>query len=171
MTKQLGVVLGLSLVFTAGYVLVRDGVQPSFGLPKAQAFEAPTLSGATTGPQAYPNQVVLVNFWATYCAPCVDEMPSLEQIWQDYRDEGLVVLAVSLDENAEDVAEFQKRFGITFPLAHDPDWKVANSYGTEKVPETYLVARNGEVRTKVMGAIDWASPQTRAMLEALLQES
>src|SRR5207244_912103 len=122
------------------------------------------------GPQQFPGRVVLVTYWATFCAPCADEMPSLERLWRQYRDRGLVVLAVSVDDRGESVRDFQGRLQLTFPMAHDPDWRAAHAWGTTKIPETYVISRRGQVRVRVMGAIDWMSADSQRMVEGLLAE-
>ncbi|MFN7971524.1 MAG: TlpA disulfide reductase family protein [Acidobacteriota bacterium] len=165
------VVAGLTLVISAAWILVSEstaGLRSRFSA--AAPFQAPDLSGKMVGPQSYTGSVVLVNFWATFCRPCVDEMPSLDRVYQEYRSRGLVVLAVSIDEGVPEIEQFQKRFQLSFPIAHDRGKAISTAWGTEKVPETYVIARNGELRTKVVGAIDWSGPGPRAMVEALLAE-
>lgn len=169
MTRKVAFVLGLTLVLSALFIVLRDGLAPGEA-GRVRAFELPDTSGRKVGPQTYDGQVVLVNFWATYCAPCIEEMPSLEKVWQTHRSEGLVVLAVSIDEGMEPVIDFQKKHSLSFPVALDADRRIATAWGTEKVPETYIVDRRGRVTTKVMGAVDWTSPEYLSIIEGLLRQ-
>ena len=114
-------------------------------------------------------QVVLLNFWASWCEPCVAEMPSLEQLHRALRPRGLYVLAVSVDENKQAYEEFIRRNRLTFATYRDPQKKIAARYGTFKFPESYLIDRNGILQRKVIGAIDWADPQVVTYMNQLLE--
>ncbi len=170
MLNRLLAALGLTLVFSAGFILMRDTIGKKSPYPQARPFTVPTPDGRQLGPQQYRGQVVLVNFWASYCIPCADEMPSLERAYRKYQPQGLAVLAVSIDDAMPQVTAFGQKYALSFPVALDASKAVAHSWGTQKVPETYVIARNGEVRARIMGAIDWDAPDVRRMLEDLLRE-
>ncbi|MBA3912801.1 MAG: TlpA family protein disulfide reductase [Acidobacteriales bacterium] len=104
-------------------------------------------------------QVVILNFWATWCPPCVEEMPSLVQMQQRLKDKGVTVLAVSLDADEDAYHKFLKDHGVNLLTVRDPDQKSNNLYGTFKYPETYIIDRNGVVRRKFIGAVDWSTPE------------
>ena len=103
--------------------------------------------------------VVVLNLWATWCPPCVEEMPSLERLHRKLRSRGVVVLGVSVDENASAFEEFLRDFRITFPNHRDPTGEIAGRYGTHRFPETYLINREGRLERKVIGAYQWDSPE------------
>ena len=170
MSSKIAATLGLTVVFAALFVLVRDGVRPGLPFPEAPPFQLQTLDGRPVRLEDYRGSVVLVNFWATFCLPCVEEMPSLERLWQQHRADGLVVLGLSVDEGVDEVRKFQADHTLSFPIAHDSGKAIATSWGTEKVPETYVISRSGEVRTKVMGAVDWTSKESESMVAGLLAE-
>lgn len=122
--------------------------------------------GATTiNLASYRGKVVLLNFWATWCPPCVQEMPSLSQLHRD--DPNLVILAVSIDENADDYKSFIRERHIEFTTVRDPQQKAASLFHTEKWPETYIIDRNGIIRRKFIGAQDWTDPEIRQFLNSL----
>ncbi len=107
----------------------------------------------------FQGKVVLLNFWATWCAPCVEEMPSLVQLQQRMKDKGVTVVAVSVDVDNDAYHNFLKDHKIDFVTVRDPDQKANNLYGTFKFPETYIIDRNGIVRRKFIGAVDWSQPE------------
>lgn len=108
-------------------------------------------------------KTVVLNFWATWCAPCVEEVPSLVQMQKKMRDKGVVVLAVSLDDDASDYHKFLKDHGVDLLTVLDTGRRtstgviapVSEEYGTYQVPETYIIDRNGIIRRKLIGAVDW----------------
>ena len=122
--------------------------------------------GATTVHLAgYRGRVVLLNFWATWCAPCVVEMPSLLELHHDRPD--LAILAVSIDEDPEAYSHFLIRHHVDLITVRDPALTAAKLYHTKGWPETYIIDRNGVIRRKVVGPQDWNSPEIRAYLNSL----
>jgi cytochrome c biogenesis protein CcmG, thiol:disulfide interchange protein DsbE len=107
----------------------------------------------------YEGKIVVLNFWATWCAPCVEEMPSLSQLQQRFKDKDLTVLGVSVDADSDAYHQFVKDHKVTFLTVRDPDQKANNLYGTFKFPETYIIDRKGIVRRKFIGAVDWSQPE------------
>jgi cytochrome c biogenesis protein CcmG/thiol:disulfide interchange protein DsbE len=112
-------------------------------------------------------KVVVLNFWATWCAPCVEEMPSLVQLQQRFKDKGLTVVGVSIDVDGEAYHKFLKDYKIDFLTVRDPDQKAANLYGTFKWPETYIIDRDGIVRRKFIGPVEWSQPEIVDFLNKL----
>ncbi|MFZ0814626.1 MAG: TlpA disulfide reductase family protein [Candidatus Sulfotelmatobacter sp.] len=104
-------------------------------------------------------QVVVLNFWATWCPPCIEEMPSLVEMQQRMKAKGVTVLAVSVDADAGSYHQFLKEHGVNLLTVRDADMKTNNLYGTFKFPETYIIDRNGVVRRKFIGAVDWMEPE------------
>jgi peroxiredoxin len=112
-------------------------------------------------------QVVVLNFWATWCAPCVAEIPSLVSMSQKMKPKGVTVLGVSVDADEDAYLRFVKDHGVTFPTARDADQKSNTLYGTVQFPETFIIDRNGIVRRKFIGAVDWTSPEVIDYLNKL----
>jgi peroxiredoxin len=104
-------------------------------------------------------QIVVLNFWATWCAPCVEEVPSLMQMQQRMKSKGVTVLAVSVDADDNEYRRFVKNHSVNLLTVRDPDQKSNALYGTSKFPETYIIDRNGVVRRKFIGAVDWTEPE------------
>ena len=114
---------------------------------------------------SYRGQVVLLNFWATWCGPCVQEMPSLLQL--HHQLPGVTILAVSVDEDADAYQRFVERRHIDLITVRDPQEKAAGLFHTDMWPETYVIDRQGVIRRKFIGAQDWNSPEIINYLKAL----
>jgi len=104
-------------------------------------------------------QVVVLNFWATWCPPCIEEMPSLVQMQQRMKAKGVTVLAVSVDADEKQYRRFLREHNVNLLSVRDADQKSNELYGTFKFPETYVIDRNGVVRRKFIGAVDWTEPE------------
>lgn len=116
------------------------------------------------------DRVVLVNFWATWCKPCEDEMPAMERLYQALRGEGFELLAVSVDVGADDVAAFRDRLGLSFPILLDPDRRAAARWQSLRFPESWLVAPGGRIAARFIGPRDWDAPEYEGRIRALRAE-
>ena len=116
-------------------------------------------------------KVVVLNFWATWCPPCVDETPSLIALQREIAPKGGVVLGVSVDADAQAYAQFLEANGIDYPTYRDPTAKIAASYGTFMYPDTYIIDRQGKISRKLVGAQDWTSPEMTAYFNTLLRKN
>jgi peroxiredoxin len=112
-------------------------------------------------------QVVVLNFWATWCAPCVEEVPSLVEMQRRLKAKGVTVLAVSVDVDDNAYRQFVKNHNVTLLTVRDPDQKSSALYGTHLFPETYVIDRNGVMRRKFIGAVDWTEPEITNFLSKL----
>ena len=115
----------------------------------------------------FRGKVLVLNYWATWCAPCVEEIPSLVKMQQRMKDKNVVVLAVSVDVDDAAYHRFLKDHQVDFLTVRDPDQKANNLYGTFKFPETYIIDRNGIVRRKFIGPVDWNEPEVVDFLNKL----
>jgi thiol-disulfide isomerase/thioredoxin len=126
-----------------------------------------TVSDGTTSIHlaSYRGNVVLLNFWATWCGPCIAEMPSLLALHHD--QPSLAILAVSVDEDPDAYTSFLLRRHVDLTTVRDPDETAAKLFHTDMWPETYVIDRKGFIRRKFVGAQDWSSPEIRAYLKSL----
>lgn len=141
----------------------------------APRFSAVTLDSAprTRTLADYKGQVMLVNIWATWCPPCEREMPVLQGIYQQYRDKGLKLVAVSTDAPGMEgaIRGFVKKYGLTFDVLYDPAARIMQDYMTPAQPESFIIGRDGVIRFKQVAAItDRDAVQIRALLDQLLAE-
>ena len=159
-----------SAVLALAFVSCNKDPGPQVGMP-APDFTLPDLEGKLHGLADFRGRVVVLNFWATWCPPCIDEMPSLERLHQAMADRGVAVIAVSVDERFSDVPAFVKRFDLTFSVLYDEGKKVSRKYQTFKYPETYILDREGRLKSKVVGPRDWAAPTVIRDMVDLLKEA
>jgi cytochrome c biogenesis protein CcmG, thiol:disulfide interchange protein DsbE len=170
-----GMVAALGIVLLiANHFIGRELVLVTIGSP-APDFRAETVA-ARPEPRSftagYRGGVVVLNIWATWCPPCRVEMPSLEALQQSFAASGLHVVAVSIDSAGTDstIQAFVRKYGLTFDILHDPSGRIQDIYQTTGVPETFVIARDGVIRKKVIGADDWASEGNRSLIAQLLKE-
>jgi cytochrome c biogenesis protein CcmG/thiol:disulfide interchange protein DsbE len=146
----------------------REIPSPLLGRPAA-AFSLTTFAGSPLSLEDLRGKVVMLNFWASWCVPaCYEEAPALERTWQAYKDQGVAVVGVDIQDKEEAAREFLARFGHTFPNAPDPRGRVSVDYGVYGVPETFFIDRRGRVRFKHVGAL--TDEIARRHLDALLKE-
>jgi cytochrome c biogenesis protein CcmG/thiol:disulfide interchange protein DsbE len=107
----------------------------------------------------FRGQVVVLNFWATWCPPCVEEMPSLVEMQRRMKAKGITVVAVSIDVDENAYHQFIKAHGVNLLTVRDPGQKTPALYGTRGWPETYIIDRSGVTRRKFIGAVDWTEPE------------
>jgi len=114
-------------------------------------------------------QLVIVHFWATWCPPCVEEIPALTRFWEKYggRDD-LVLYVISVDKDWKIIDKFAEKNPMKIPLYRDPDAKTAARFGSTQYPETYIVNRSGRVLHRVQGAVSWDDAEIRRRIEQLL---
>ena len=118
-----------------------------------------TLTGLDTHTHSlsdYQGQVVLVNMWATWCPPCREEMPTLESFYQDYREQGLVIIGLNDGDAAIDVRDFVDTYGLSFPIWLDPTYISESVFNTMNLPSSFVIDRQGQVRLQWVGMIDRA---------------
>jgi len=115
----------------------------------------------------FKGQVVVVNFWATWCAPCIQEMPSLIEMADRVKPKGVTVLGVSIDVDEAAYKKFLQQHGVTFITVRDPEQKSSALYGTTGWPETFIVDRQGVLRRKFVGPVDWTDPEIMQYLTSL----
>jgi len=116
----------------------------------------------------YRGRVVLVNFWATWCAPCRAEMPSIERLRRSLEGEPFVVLAVNVGEEAAAVRAFADHVSMGFPLLLDRDGQVARAWGVRALPVSFVIDPEGRIRYQALGERDWADAEIRSRLRALM---
>jgi len=141
----------------------------------ASATEPPQFSGSTVDTRRVSmedlrGKVVLVNFWASWCAECRPEMPVLERLHRELAPQGLVVVGINAREERAVVLRYARELGLTFPLVLDRDGKINAMYGVVGLPTTFVVGRDGRAVALAVGPREWAGAPARALFQALLAE-
>lgn len=134
---------------------------------RAPAFSIRSDQGRSMSPDSFGGKVLVLNFWASWCPPCITETPSLSAFERKYSDRGVVVLGVSIDKNADKYQRFIKRFQIPFETYRDPEAVISGDYGTFQIPETYVI-KNGRILRKYISDQNWMSDDVDHYIESLL---
>ncbi len=144
----------------------QSAVLPGQPLPD---FTLPDLQGNPVQLSTLRGKVVFVNIWATWCPPCVEEMPTIQQVYDRFHHRGLEVLAISIDTlEAQVVGPFMQRHHLTFPALLDPAARTERLYRISGVPESFIVDKRGRLVEKIVGPRDWSHPQMITRFERLL---
>lgn len=171
--KQWAVVGAIVLVLGAGAAVaakIRDELRLVEVGSRAPGFVARNIATDREAPlEAYRGKVILLNIWATWCAPCRLEMPSMERVHRKFAGTDFRVVAVSVDLDAEQTVEaFVRELGLTFDVLHDPTAEIERIYQTTGVPESFVIDRSGIIVKKVIGPAEWDSPVNETLVRRLL---
>lgn len=151
-----------------------ERLYPSLGIQRvdppeeAEDFTLKTLKGGTVSLKDYRGRLIFLNFWATWCGPCRAEMPSMQRLWEEFKEEDFVILAINIQEESKLVSSFMNERGLSFPVLLDEKGKVARSYGIRGIPTTFFLNPEGEIIGKAVGARDWDSEESFELIRELL---
>ncbi len=168
--SKLGIGLGIAAVASGAVLFVVFG-RPAGLLADGDMVPDFSLPAAGQGSFRFRQDrghVVILNFWATWCPPCVAETPSLEKFAAKVRPMGVRVIGVSVDQNLPALEQFASAYSLTYPILRDPNQALASRLGTYKFPETYIVDRDGRLADKIIGATDWGDPSMLQFVAALV---
>ncbi len=158
--------------FTLAMAELPKGLTYVYETPPAEDFELPTLNGETMKLSDHLGKVVLVNFWATWCPPCREEMPGIHNVWIQLQDKGFEVLAVNLGEDAEDVERFVFEYGLenSFPFLLDTESMAMQSLGVKGLPTTFIVDKQGNKYYEALGPRQFDSEEIVGLIQELLEK-
>ena len=157
-----------SLAVVALLVGCAEKPEPPEGNAAAPPFELMDLDQRSHRLSDFAGKVVVLNFWATWCPPCVEEMPSLQRLEDLLGEDGLVVVAVSVDERYSDIPPFVAEHRLRFQVLHDLGKRVSRRYEVFQFPETWIIRRDGTLASHIIGARDWAAPSSLELFRGLL---
>jgi cytochrome c biogenesis protein CcmG/thiol:disulfide interchange protein DsbE len=161
-------VLAVAAVAEAGESLFEAMGMSKIPSKAAPDFTLPTAEGKQVSLRDYRGKVVFLNFWATWCIPCREEMPALERLHQVYQTQGLAVVSVDLKESAEQVQAFFQKHGLSFPALLDQSGSVFRDYLVAGMPTTYLIGRDGMLFARGVGGRDWTRAEAHDLIKELL---
>jgi cytochrome c biogenesis protein CcmG/thiol:disulfide interchange protein DsbE len=134
----------------------------------APDFSITADNGQTVTPRNFGGKLLVLNFWATWCAPCIEELPSLDQFQRQFANSGVVVLGVSMDKDEKLYKRFLSRVNVSFLTARDPANKINAAYGTFKFPESYIIGSNGKVLMKIISSTNWVDEKMLGYVKSQL---
>jgi peroxiredoxin len=140
------------------------------GAKKAEGFDLVNVQGDGTTLEDYKGKVILLTFWASYCPPCVQEMPALNALYLKWKDAGLSVVGISVDEDRKKIEAFLQKVNIAFPILWDSKLEAGRNYRVYAIPMTYLIDREGNLVGAAMGARPWNSDEAHALVASLLND-
>ena len=147
-------------------------VIPNLEAMKDQAptpdFTLPNFDSKKISLKDFRGKLVFLNFWATWCVPCREEMPAMEKLYQEFKEKNFVVLAVNVKDRKQDAVNFAKELKLSYPIVIDPDAQVGLLYGAWGLPTTYLIGPKGEGLARAWGPAEWYSPTARNLIKDLL---
>jgi cytochrome c biogenesis protein CcmG/thiol:disulfide interchange protein DsbE len=166
----------LAVFLVAKGAVAKEHLFEAMGMAKVAGQKAPdfTLSGVDgtqVSLQQYKGKVIFLNFWATWCIPCREEMPALEKLHHTYRAQDLVVLAIDLKESPEQVKAFFEKHALSFPSVIDPNGAVFRAYSVTGMPTTYLIGRDGTILARGIGGRDWTRAEAHELIRELVQKT
>ena len=150
---------------------VIPNLQPMKETAPVPDFSLSTPDGKKVSLKDFRGKTVFLNFWATWCVPCREEMPAMEKLYQEYKDKNFVVLAINVKDRKQEALTFMKELKLTYPVAFDPEAEVASLYGAWGLPTTYLIGPTGEGLARGWGPAEWYSPTSRKLFKELLEET
>ncbi len=140
----------------------KDDRAPSFEVKDA-------VTGQTLSTSALSDKVIFVNFWASWCQPCKEEMPSIEALYREMANrKDFVMITVLYKDTPDNAFAYMKSMGYSFPVFVDPDGDVSRDFGVTGVPETYIIDKKGKLAKRVIGGLDWNAPDEKNMIKTLL---
>ncbi len=164
--------LGLFAACTSNGPMITSGL--GLERPKvvetAPAFRLERLAGGELSLRDFAGKVVVLNFWATWCSPCREELPAMDRIWQRYRAQGFEVIGIAVDRgNRRGIADLIEELEIQFPIPLDQTGKVRKTYEVSALPFSYFIGRDGKFVGRIVGEVDWESPASLQLIEELLR--
>ncbi len=166
--RVLGVLIGVTMLVLIGVIADSIREQVIRVGDRAPDFSITSDSGRRISPADFGGKLLVLNFWATWCPPCIREMPSLDRFQEQLRDAGVVVLGISVDKNERAYRRFLDRARVSFQTTRDAEAKISASFGTYRYPETYVIGRDGKVIMKVIADRDWMEPEMLRSIRSLL---
>ena len=158
-------IVGVLGLFFIGNFVLSMGENPQAVSPDIYSFTLKDLDGNSHNLADYKGKVVFLNFWASWCPPCREEMPAMQKMYVSWDKNKYVMLAINTGEDKRTVKEFAGKNGYTFPILLDKDGRVARTYKITGIPTTFIIDGEGKVVSKIVGARDWTEADIKIIVE------
>jgi peroxiredoxin len=146
-------------------------ISPIKGDKKAPNFSLIDLNGKKVGLKQFKGKIIFLNFWATWCGPCKEEMPGLEVLHQQFKEKNFVLLTISVDyEGLKPVQEFINKHHYTFPVLLDPKCEALDLFEVKGIPTTFIIDKKGKMVGRAIGPRDWKSPEVFSLINFLIEK-
>ncbi|MGH7826687.1 MAG: peroxiredoxin family protein [Candidatus Binatia bacterium] len=149
---------------------VIPNLEPMKEVAPTPEFTLASVDGKKISLKDYRGKLVFLNFWASWCVPCREEMPAMEKLYQEFKDKNFVVLAVNVKDRKGDAVKFIKELKLTYPVAFDPEGEVGLLYGAWGLPTTYLIGPKGEGLARAWGPAEWYGPRARKLIQEIIEQ-
>ena len=150
------------------YKVIRN-LEPMKENSPTPEFSLPTPDGKKVSLRDFRGKIVFLNFWASWCAPCREEMPAMDRLYQEFKDKNFVVFAVAVKDRKQDAISFVKELKLTYPIGLDPEGEVGLLYGAWGLPTTYLIGAKGEGLARAWGPAEWHGPAARNLIKEITE--
>ena len=161
----------LTGAFASGQNKINYKIIPNLDAMKGQAtpdFTVATADGKKLSLKDFRGKIVFLNFWASWCEPCREEMPEMEKLYQEFKANNFVVVAIAVKDRKQDTLNFVKELKVTFPIGLDPEGNAGALYGAWGLPTTYLIGPKGEGLARAWGPADWHGANARKLIQDLI---
>jgi peroxiredoxin len=142
--------------------------QTGFEGKTAPSFELADTSGKTVSLSSFEGKVIILNFWATRCPPCLEEMPSLNALYNAYKEKGLAVIAISTDRNNDEVKEAVQANGLEFVVLYDNNHEAKTRYNVFALPTSFIINKQGFIAETIIGGRNWMDESSQSMIEKFI---
>ncbi len=176
MRQKLAILVAIFLLFSLPAFGQERGLYSKIGIQSVKKTKTPDFSlegvnNKTVRLSALKGNVIFLNFWASWCGPCKDEMPSMEALYQRYKERDLVLLAISVDEgSSEPTRKFIQKNRYHFPVLLDPAGKTLDLFEIDKIPATVIIDKKGRMIGRAIGPRDWSRPEFFSMIDQMLDD-
>ena len=163
----IAIFIAIIVMFTNGQTYAQQTMQAMPGNPVAKDFKLKNLDGEFVSLSDFKGQVVMINFWATWCPPCRKEMPSMQRAWEQYQKNDIMMLAVHIGGDVDEIWSFVSEYNLDFPVLIDGNSKVSNAWPILGIPTSFVIDKQGKIAYRAIGGREWDSPQLMQMMLSL----
>jgi len=165
--QMAAIIIAIMVLIANGQTYAQQTMQAMPGNPVAKNFKLKNLDGEFVSLSDFKGKVVMINFWATWCPPCRKEMPSMQRAWEQYQKNDIMMLAVHIGGDVDEIWSFVSEYNLDFPVLIDGNSKVSNAWPILGIPTSFVIDKQGKIAYRAIGGREWDSPQLMQMMLSL----